>query len=59
MEENRTEQPAEQKHQWQQAKENWYDKLNVSVRTLDIIIGLGIAGLVAVFVKIFLDAGIL
>ena len=48
-----------EKHQWQQTKEGWYDKLNISVRTLDIIIGLGIVGLVVVFIKIFMDAGIL
>ena len=55
----RTDKPTEEKHQWQKTKEGWYDNLNISVRTLDIIIGLGIAGLVIVFLMIFRDAGIL
>ena len=58
MEEKNSEQTP-QKRQWQQTKENWYDKLNLSLRTLDTIIVLGIAGLVIVFVKIFMDAGLL
>lgn len=41
---------------WQQNKEAMYDKVHLSVRQLDIIIGLGIAGLVVVFILIGLDA---
>ena len=41
---------------WQQTKESWYDKVNLSVKQLDIIIGCGIAGLVLTFICIALDA---
>ena len=41
---------------WQQTKESWYDKINLSVKQLDIIIGCGIAGLILTFICIALDA---
>ncbi len=41
---------------WQRTKESWYDKLDLSVKQLDWIIGLGIAGLVITFIVIALDA---
>lgn len=41
---------------WQLIKESWYSKLNVSVKQLDIIIALGIAGLIVTAVIIGLDA---
>ena len=41
---------------WQQTKESWYDKVNLSVKQLDIIIGCCIAGLVLTFIAIALDA---
>ncbi len=41
---------------WQQTKEGWYDKIPLTVKQLDWIIGLGIAGLVITFIVIFLDA---
>ena len=41
---------------WQQTKESWYDKVNLSVKQLDIIIACGIAGLVLTFICIALDA---
>ena len=44
------------KSMWQQAKESWYDKINLSVKQLDIIIGCGIAGLILTFICIALDA---
>lgn len=44
------------KSMWQQTKESWYDKVNLSVKQLDIIIGLGIGGLVLTFICIALDA---
>ncbi len=62
MDENRQDLPEEeketepQKHQWQQTKEGWYDHLNVTVKQLDIIIGLAVAALVVVAVIIALDA---
>ena len=56
----REEQPAEQeqppKSMWQITKESWYDKVTLSVRQLDIIIGCGIAGLILTFIVIALDA---
>ena len=41
---------------WQQTKEGWYDKVNLTVKQLDIIIGCGIAGLILTFIAIALDA---
>lgn len=51
--------PAEEtpvKPAWQQTKEGWYDKLDLTVKQLDWIIGLGIAGLIITFIIIALDA---
>ena len=51
--------PAEDvptKSMWQITKESWYDKINLSVKQLDIIIGRGIAGLILTFICIALDA---
>ena len=44
------------KPMWQQTKEGWYDKLDLTVKQLDWIIGLGIAGLVITFIIIALGA---
>jgi hypothetical protein len=41
---------------WQQTKESWYDKVNLTVKQLDIIIACGIGGLVLTFIAIALDA---
>ena len=41
---------------WQQTKESWYDKITLSVKQLDMIIGCGIAGLILTFIAIALDA---
>jgi len=41
---------------WQKTKESWYDKVDLSVKQLDIIIGCGIAGLILTFIAIALDA---
>ncbi len=46
----------EVKPAWQAQKEEWYSHLNISVKQLDAIIGLGIAGLIIVFIMIGLDA---
>ena len=57
MQEEQT--PAEDvptKSMWQITKESWYDKVNLSVKQLDIIIGCGIAGLILTFICIALDA---
>lgn len=43
-------------HSWQATKESWYDKLNVSVRQLDIIIGVAAAALLVVVILIALEA---
>ncbi len=40
----------------QLVKESWYSKLNVSVKQLDIIIALGVAGLILTAIIIGLDA---
>ena len=41
---------------WQQTKEGWYDKVNLTVKQLDIIIACGIGGLIITFIAIALDA---
>ena len=41
---------------WQQTKESWYDKVNLTVKQLDIIIGCCIAGLILTAIAIALDA---
>ena len=41
---------------WQQTKESWYDKVNLSVKQLDIIIGCCIGGLILTAIAIALDA---
>ena len=46
----------EAKTLWQQTKESWYDKVTLSVKQLDIIIGCCIAGLILTFIAIALDA---
>lgn len=45
-----------EKKKWQAIKEEWYSHLKVSKRTLDWIIGIGIALLVIVVVLIALEA---
>ena len=44
------------KSMWQQTKESWYDKINLSVKQLDIISGCSLAGLIRTFICIALDA---
>ena len=59
MEELDKELPREEpetKSAWQQTKENWYDKIDLTVRQLDIIIGMGIGGLILTAIAIALDA---
>ena len=41
---------------WQQMKEEQYAKLNITVKQLDIIIGICVAGLVILAIAIGLDA---
>ena len=41
---------------WQQTKESWYDKVNLTVKQLDIIIGCCIVALILNFIAIALDA---
>ena len=41
---------------WQQTKESWYDKVNLTVKRLDIIIACGIGGLIITAIVIALDA---
>ena len=52
-EEEKQEKP---KSQWQQTKESWYDKIPVTLKQMDIIVGIcwGLLGLTAV--AIALDA---
>lgn len=59
MDEQRSDIPEEEKeskNQWQQTKESWYDKLPVTLKQMDIIVGIcwGLIGLTAV--AIALDA---
>lgn len=43
------------KPEWQATKENWYDHLNITVKQLDIIIGVASGLLVLVFILIILQ----
>ena len=67
MEENKNTVPQEEtpsmriedqsaKSLWQQTKESWYDKVNLTVKQLDIIIACGIGGLILTAIVIALDA---
>ena len=44
------------KSQWQLQKENWYDRVPLNQKQLDIIIGVCLVLLVLTFVPIYLDA---
>ncbi len=44
------------RHGWQMKKEEMYDKLNITVKQVDIFIGIMIGVLVLVFVLIGLEA---
>ena len=50
------EEKTEEKTAWQTTKEGWYDKVPLTVKQLDIIIGCGIGGLILTFIAIALDA---
>ncbi len=59
QEENKT--AAEKKEEytkptWLETRHAWYDNLNVTVKQLDIIIGVALAALAVVFVLIALEA---
>ena len=59
MEENKidsTEEEIKPKSMWQITKESWYDKVNLTVKQLDIIIACGIGGLILTAIAIALDA---
>ena len=51
-----SEQEVQAKSPFQVQKENWYDKVPLTVKQLDYIIWGGMALLVLVFIVIFLDA---
>lgn len=50
------EQQPEVKPTWQQTKENWYDKIPLTLKQLDIIIGICLTLLGLCFLAIILDA---
>ena len=57
MEEKREDLPEEEKedkNQWQQTKEGWYDKIPLSLKQLDIIVYVcwGLLGLTAVAIAL-------
>ena len=51
--------PEKEKTEWQKTKEGWYDKIPLTVKQLDLIIWTCVGALILIFVKVFLDAGIL
>lgn len=56
-EEEKTPQDGEKaKSPWQLQKESWYDKIPLTQKHLDIIIGVCLALLALTFVAIYLDA---
>ena len=48
-------QEVPEKSSWQQTKESWYDKIPLTVKQLDIIIGCGFAALALTAIAIVLD----
>ena len=52
----REDQEKTQSRSWQRTKENWYDKIPITVKQLDIIIGCATAALVLVMIFIVLEA---
>ena len=50
------EEPEEVKSQWQLQKENWYDRVPLTVKQLDMIIATCLVLLALTFVLIYLDA---
>ena len=52
----KTEKEEEVKSQWQLQKENWYDRVPLTVKQLDKIIATCLVLLVLTFVLIYLDA---
>lgn len=59
MEEEKKDLPEEEanpKSQWQQTKESWYDKLPVTLKQMDLIVGLCWAAIAVTVVLIALDA---
>ena len=54
--EKENEERPEEKTQWQLTKEGWYDKIPLTLKQLDIIIGVASAALFVVFILIILDA---
>ena len=59
MEEEQKNLPKEKekpKSQWQRTKEGWYDKIPLTLKQLDMIIALGIIGMIVLAIVIALDA---
>ena len=59
MDEQRNDLPEEEtevKSQWQQTKESWYDKLPVTVKQMDIIVGICWTLLALTAIAVALDA---
>ena len=56
IQEETSEKSDEIKSVWQLQKESWYDKIPVTQKQLDIIIGVCLVLLALTFVVIFLDA---
>lgn len=54
--ENLPEEEKKPKSQWQQTKESWYDKLPVTLKQMDIIVGVCWALIGLTVVAIVLDA---
>lgn len=50
------EKEVETKTPWQKQKEYWYDKIPLTLKQLDIIIGICWTLLILTFIAIFLDA---
>ena len=51
-----SEEEKQTKTPWQRQKESWYDKIPLSLKQLDIIIGVCLALLALTFIAICLDA---
>lgn len=49
---------ADTRGNWQRTKEGWYDKVPLTVRQLDIVIGVGVVALIVIVLLIARDAGV-
>ena len=58
-EQNKTPREEKPKTEWQKTKEGWYDHVPLTLKQLDLIIYGCIGALIAIFVYLILNSGVL